>query len=99
MPIEHLTELQYSEDRRGPWQLYIYEPSSEYHGGGIWFEARPKYPDEEITTDEAHKRALDAINEGREVRIVDKGDMLVYHAKKGVVLHGATFWKEIEKAA
>lgn len=30
MGTHTLTELQYSEDRAGPWKLYIYEPNSEW---------------------------------------------------------------------
>jgi hypothetical protein len=98
MPIERLDKLQYSVDRKGPWQLYIYLPNSDYHQGGIWFEAKPKYPEEEISTPEAMKRTFKAMAEGREVRIVDGGDQLVFHAQHGKVLYPAApadFWAEI----
>ncbi len=98
MPIEHLTELQHSDDREGPWKLYIFEADSEYHRGGIWFEAKPRLW-EVISTDEAYLRTLGAIARGREVRICDKGGLLVYHAKDGKVLYRPEFWKEIRKAA
>ncbi len=93
----HLTELQYSNEREGPWRLYIYGPDG-YHSGGQWFRKKPKYPDEEITTAQAHNRALVAVSEGKEVRITDGGDMLVFHAKGGKVLYPAEpkkFWEEI----
>lgn len=93
--VETLTELQYSEDRRGPWKLYIFEPNSPYHRGGVWFRAVPKYPDEEITTVEAEKRATEAIKAGREVRICDGGDMLVFHAERGAIVYGEKFFQEI----
>lgn len=32
-PTHTLTELQYSQDRKGPFALYVYEPNSEYHRG------------------------------------------------------------------
>src|SRR6266850_161030 len=93
--IEQLTTLQYSKDRSGPWKLYIFEPSSQYHGGGIWFRGKPKYPDEEITTAEAKERTDKAIAANREVRICDGGDMLVFHAENGTVVYGEKFFSEI----
>jgi|ERR1700677_2507997 hypothetical protein len=99
MTIETLTELQYSKDRKGPWQLYIYEPNSEYHHGGIWFMAKPLYPEEgEITIEQARQLALNAVEEKREVRIVDGGDMLVFHSRDGRTLYPkdeVKFWDDI----
>jgi hypothetical protein len=93
--IEELTELQYSEDRQGPWKLYVYDHNSQFHRGGIWFREKPKYPDEEITTAEAKERVDKAIRTRREVRICDGGDMLVFHAKNGAVVYGEKFFSEI----
>jgi hypothetical protein len=101
MPIETLIALQYSQDRKGPFQLYIYEPNSEYHRGGVWFENKPKYPEEEITTEIAQSRVWQAMTEKREVRICDGGDMLVFHAKDGRIIYPpkpADFWEEVSKA-
>lgn len=101
MPIEHLTQLQHSDTREGRFALYIYELGSEYYRGPVWFENAPRYPDEQISTAEAHHRAEKAVLEGREVRICDKGDMLVFHAKGGKVLYPNNpekFWEEIEAA-
>ena len=95
MPTHTLTELQYSKDRQGPFALYIYEPNSEFHRGKRWFENKPKYPDEEITTATAHACVNEAIQAGREVRVTDGGDMLVYHWKGGKVLYGETFWEDL----
>jgi hypothetical protein len=99
MTIEHLTELQYSTDRKGPFKLYIYEPHSEYHRGGVYFMKKPQYPEEgEITVTEAKTRALLAIADDREVRITDSGDLLVFHARNGQTLYPkdpAKFWDEI----
>ncbi len=54
MSIEILSELQYSSDRKGPFKLYIYEPNSEYHRGGVYFMKNPQYPEEgEISTGDA----------------------------------------------
>lgn len=93
MTVHTLTELQYSEDRQGPWKLYVYEPNSEYHRGGVWFrKGKPEYPDEEIEFAIAKEKCDDAMRDGREVRICDGGDMLVFHAKGDTVLYGETFW-------
>jgi hypothetical protein len=100
MPEYEFNELQYSNDREGPWRLYIYEPDG-YHSGGQWFRRPPlKYPDEEITAREAMHRALQAEVQQKEVRICDGGDMLIYHWKDGKILYPAqeamrTFWNEI----
>jgi hypothetical protein len=76
----------------------IYEPNSEYHSGGIWFADKPKYPEEgEITTAEAETRCMSALLEGREVRVCDGGDMLVFHADHSGILYGATFWDDVTK--
>jgi hypothetical protein len=95
MPIEHLTELQYSSDRKGPFALVIYEPDSQYHAREQWFRNVPKYPDEEISSWEALQQAQIAVAARREVRVCDGGDRLVYHAKDGKVLYGEKFWEEI----
>ena len=58
--VEQLTKLQYSNDRTGPWKLYIFEPGSEYRRGGSWFvrEFTDRYEDE-MTIHEARKHAED----------------------------------------
>ena len=95
MAVHTLTQMQYSEDRKGPWKMYIYEPNSEYHRGGQWFRSKVQYEDEEIPTTEAFGRYLKAMAEQREIRVCDGGDMLVFHAKGGRVLYGEKFWEEI----
>lgn len=95
-----LTELQYSHDQKGPWKLYIYEASSGYHRGGIWFyKGKPPYPNEgELHQTAAKVKCANAMRNGREVRICDGGDMLVFHAKGDKILYGEKFWAEIEGA-
>ena len=95
MAVHTLTELQYSKDRRGPWKIFIYEPNSEYHRGGQWFRNKVKYPDEEITTEKAKAVFDKAFAAGREIRICDGGDELVFHAKDKRILFGEKFWEEI----
>ncbi len=88
MSIEILSELQYSSDRKGPFKLYIYEPNSEYHRGGVYFMKNPQYPEEgEISTGDALALVEIAMDDKREIRITDSGDMLVFHAKNGKVLY------------
>lgn len=90
-----LTDLQHSDDRNGPFQLYIFDKAG-YHRGGRGFRTpTPKYPDEEITVQKAKLESDEAIKKGFEVRIVDGGDMLVFHHRGGKVLHGEKFWEEI----
>jgi hypothetical protein len=99
MPTHTLTELQHSDDLSGPFRLYIYESDGK-HRGGTWVRQVPKYPDEEITTKEAMYRALEAAAQGKEVRICDCGDMLVYHCRGANVLHPqpiGDFWKNFNK--
>jgi hypothetical protein len=99
--IERLTQLQYSKDLHGPFALYVYERNG-YHTGKQWFAKVIRYADEEISVPLAKSRAMAAIAEGREVRICDGGDMLVYHSRNGVQLYPdpeIDFWKAIEGAA
>jgi hypothetical protein len=92
-------DLVYSNDRVGPWKLYIYglscHPDAEYHRGGVWFAKVVKYPEEEITLQEAEARYLTAFAEKRQIRITDPGDNLVLHARDGRVVYGASFWDEV----
>jgi hypothetical protein len=95
-----LTEFQYSDDRNGPFQLYIFGPDG-YHSGGQWFHRVVRYPNEEIPIPAAKQLADQAIAKGREVRITAGGDMLVFHSVNGRQLYpdqGVNFWAEIEKA-
>lgn len=96
---QYLTELQYSNDRKGPFRLYIYDRPG-LHSGGQWFRKPPLiFTDEEITSSEAMKRTIEATTVfGYEVRICDGGDMLVYHWKDNRLLYPkplGNFWKEI----
>lgn len=91
----HLNELQYSDDIKGALRLYIYDGA--YHHGGIWFQEKPKYPDEEIPKWRAQLHTNVAIEKDQEVRITNCGDLLVFHAKNGKVLYPADptkFWDE-----
>lgn len=100
MSIERieLTGLQYSTDVREPLRLYIYEADSGYHGGAVWFRRKVKYSGEEITTREAKAGVDAAMLAGREVRITNGADDLVFHAMAGQVLYPAdpeAFWRAV----
>ena len=90
-----LSELQYTETGDGPWKLYLYNDDG-FHGRAKWFRlGEMKYPNEEITPAEAKEKADANHAIGREVRITNGGDMLVYHSVDGAVAYGENFWKEI----
>jgi hypothetical protein len=98
MEVHTLTELQYAEpEKDAAYRLYIYGRDG-YHSGCQWFRNKPKYPNEEITTEQAKKRVKAAIAQRKEVRITDGGDMLVFHAANGVILHpekNDDFWEKL----
>lgn len=98
MEIHTLTELQYAEpDKDAGYRLYIFGRDG-MHSGGRWFRNKPKYPDEEITTEEARKRAKEAIAQKKEVRVTDGGDNLVFHAANGAILYpedATDFWEKL----
>ncbi len=94
-----LTELQYSEDRNGPWQLYVYAKDGSGYEVKQWFAKKIEHPDEEVSILDAFCIAMVATSNKRkqEVKVCDGGDMLVYHAKDGKVLYGETFWRDVLK--
>jgi len=86
--------IQTEEVDAGPWRIYVYG-RDKYHSGGNWFRAgKRKYPEEEITFANAKERSEIAIAAGREVRICDGMDHLVFHAVNGEVVFGSTFWNQ-----
>ena len=95
MPIETFTELQYSEDEKGPWQLYIYSADGRGYETKQWFGRQTEYPDEEITVEKARDLVRAAFGGGREIRIVDGGDMLVFHAIGDRVQYGKPWWNKV----
>ena len=95
MPIEHLTQLQYSEEITGRLALYVYREDG-FHAAPQYFARVMRHPEEEITAGEAHDKASTAVSRGLEVRITDSGDMLVFHAKDCKILYPPdphAFWK------
>src|SRR5208282_4692687 len=72
--VHTLTELQYAEIGEGPWKMYVYN-NDGFHSGGMWFrKGKAKYPDEEITLQDAKVWADSAIRNKREVKVCDGGD-------------------------
>lgn len=90
-----LDQLQYADDRKGPFRLYIFDKDG-MHNGSRWFRKFPKYS-EEITIPAAQVITEEAVTLRKEVRITDSGDMLVYHAIDGKVVYPAQgdFWQEV----
>lgn len=78
--IHTLTELIYAEPEKGAsYKLVIYNKQG-YHYSPQWFTSgKIRYPQEEITLEQARKRAEPDIARGLEVRIVDGGDFLIAH--------------------
>lgn len=94
MPVHTLDQLQYSQDRKGPFALYVFREDG-FHSGKQWFNKQVRYPDEEITIAQAQGKTARAMAAGLEVRITDGGDMLVFHAHGSKVLYGENFWDEV----
>lgn len=98
-PDAEVTELtglvQEEEVGLGPWRLYVFGRDNK-HSGGKWFRrGKCKYPAEEISRADARERADAAIVIGREVRICDGMDHLVFHSVNGEVVFGGTFWNQV----
>lgn len=94
--IIQCNDLQYTDEvGDGPWRCYIYDADG-YHSGGKWFRKHaPLHPAEEISKEEAYQNVVAANLLGREARVVDGGDFLVFHARDGQILHGAEFWVKL----
>ena len=93
--VHTITELLYAEIGDGPWKMYVYN-NQGFHSGGMWFrKGKAKYPDEEITLQDAKVWADTAIRNKREVKVCDGGDELVFHSENGVVLYGEGFWEAV----
>jgi hypothetical protein len=86
-----------STDYDGAMRLYIYEATG-YHSGGQWFRQFVRYPDEEIPSKVAKRKAEAAIEEGLEVRITNGDDHLVLHAIDGEIVFPPdpdAFWRAV----
>jgi hypothetical protein len=95
MATYKLTQLQYSQDRKGPFQLYVFGRDGRSYTVRTWFAKPVTFPDEEIPIAEARELATAAISHGQEVRVCDAGDELVFHSAGGKTIYGDRFWEEI----
>jgi hypothetical protein len=99
--IFQLTRLKYVEPKpNGTYQLYVFDERG-LHNGGQYFRKFPRYPDEEITLAKAKIRVIAALEAGKEVRICDMDDHLIFHAKGQELLSNyslSVFWKIIDCA-
>lgn len=97
MHIETLTTLQYSDDRRGTLGVYFYF-SDGTHTPPVWFRrGPPRSGDTTLALVKAWVEQWRLLN--GEVRIVNPGDLLIFHAKDGKVIHPASaeeFWKSLQ---
>lgn len=91
--VHNLTQLQYEmkPDFEGAFRLYIYGQDGK-HGGGMWFHLTGEKPDDNITSKQAGYLVKQAMAAKMEIRIVNGGDILVYHAKSGTTEFGTTFY-------
>jgi hypothetical protein len=100
--IQHLSELQYDTDLSGCLRLYIYRADGLGYEKRTYFARKVKYPDEEIDMEAAKSLCDNAVLMGREVRITNSGDFLIFHAKSGEVLWplegSECFWKRVRGA-
>lgn len=87
MSVFTLTQLHYAEAQPGStYRLYVYDNSGHYVYR-MYFEAKPKYSEEEITSIEAKFIVDQAMERKQEVRITNMGDELVFHAQNGEVIY------------
>lgn len=97
MTTFQLGQLVHSSEVSDSLRLYVYEADGK-HRGGIYFRRNPKFPDEEITAEAARKLVDRAILDGKEVRVTNSGDFLVFHFKDGSLVHPETvggFWGKV----
>ena len=76
--------------------LYVYHHPGR-HGGPIWFRRLPRH-ENEISAEGARKLVEVAMLDGKEVRIVNRGDLLVFHFTGERLLYpatGAQFWGRV----
>ena len=90
-----LTTIHYSEEVDPPLRLYVYEPDGR-HRGGNWFRPRPQA--DELSVDEAERRAAEGFTQGRTVQITNGNDHLVFDASDGRLRFPASwtdFWRAV----
>jgi hypothetical protein len=83
-----LFRLQYTTPVKGDdKKLFLYDDDG-FHYAAIWFRNSPTaYPHEVLTADAAFTMAQEHWRTGREVRVTDGGDMLLFHVVGGRVLY------------
>lgn len=78
-----LTELQYAQPVKGDrFRLYIYGEDGK-HNGRIYFRETPNRKNGEVDISDAACHALVAVGAGKEIRVTDSGDMLLYRITTG----------------
>lgn len=95
MPELFLNDLQYADTRAG--RFCLYRSNDGQHGLPIRFSV-PKDPAGALGPEAARGSALAWQALGLEVRVVDSGDCVVFHAKNGRIVYPrqGDFWAEVE---
>jgi hypothetical protein len=92
-----LSQLHYSEGLgEAPLALYIFRPDGLHTGAH--YIANDAHEDREIAPADARFVAEHNMDAGREIRITNSADHLVFHAKDGKVIYPAdpeAFWKAV----
>jgi hypothetical protein len=91
--IFELTEPMHAKWSEGPLKLYVFDFTG-FHNGGKWVVDTVRYPGEELTTAAAKQLINKAMQDKREIRICDGGDMLVFHAVDGEIVYNGITKKE-----
>jgi hypothetical protein len=86
------------DDKMSGWlRLYIYQRNG-YHSGGLWFGPDVTFPDLSVAS--ARRCTEAAMADGREVRITNGSDFLVFHARGNELIHPSdaqAFWSDVER--
>jgi hypothetical protein len=93
------SQLHYSDDLGdgAPLALYIYRADGLHTGAH--YIANDAHEDREIAPADARFVAEHNMDAGREIRITNSADHLVFHAKDGKVIYPADpemFWKAVQ---
>jgi hypothetical protein len=89
--------LVYDDEMSGRLRLYILDHNGN-HRGGLLFGPDVTFPDLPVASARRHAEA--AMVAGREVRITNGSDHLVFHAADNKVIHppdAEAFWRDVEK--
>jgi hypothetical protein len=87
-----LTEFVYAPPSE-PMALYVFEPNG-CHRGPQWFRKKPKYSEDNLSTEQAKALTKTAMERHLEIRITDSRDQLVFHSRDGRILYPQCSFEE-----